>query len=106
VARLNGFVRERLSRVRRARGDVHPAALFALGYGLLELVEGTRLWLDQLWAEYLTVIATSILIPFEIYELVRHPSVWKGGGIAVNIAIVIYLAQLLRRRMAAASTGT
>ena len=75
------------------------AATFALGYGLLELVEGTGLWLDQLWAEYLTVIATSLLIPFELYELVRHPSVWKAGGIIVNVAIVIYLIHLLRQRL-------
>src|SRR5262249_22844041 len=30
-------------------------------------------WLDQLWAEYLTVIATPLLIPFEIYALVIRP---------------------------------
>jgi uncharacterized membrane protein (DUF2068 family) len=75
------------------------AALFALGYGALELVEGTGLWLDQLWAEYLTVIATSLLLPFEVYELVRRPSVWKAGGIVVNVAIVVYLVYLLRRRV-------
>jgi uncharacterized membrane protein (DUF2068 family) len=78
--------------------EIRVAAIIALGYGLLELVEGTGLWLDQLWAEYLTVIATSLLIPFELYELVHRPSVWKAGGIAVNVAIVGYLAHLLRRR--------
>jgi len=78
--------------------EVKVAALFALGYGILELVEGTGLWLDKLWAEYLTVIATSLLVPFELYELVRRPSVWKAGGIVVNVAIVGYLAHLLRRR--------
>src|SRR3954451_20978549 len=78
------------------------AATFALGYGLLELVEGTGLWLDQLWAEYLTVIATSLLIPFELYELVLHPTLWKAGGALVNVLIVIYLAWALRRRRAAA----
>jgi len=78
--------------------EIRIAAIIALGYGLLELVEGTGLWLEQLWAEYLTVIATSLLIPFELYELVRRPSVWKAGGIVVNVAIVVYLAHLLRRR--------
>ena len=78
--------------------EVRIAALFALGYGALELVEGTGLWLDQLWAEYLTVIATSLLIPFELYELVRHPSALKAGGLLVNLAIVAYLVHLLRRR--------
>jgi uncharacterized membrane protein (DUF2068 family) len=75
--------------------------LAALGYGALELVEGAGLWLDQLWAEYLTVIATSLLIPLELYELVRKPSLLKAGGIAVNLAIVAYLAWNLRRRLRA-----
>src|SRR5207248_4315224 len=40
--------------------ELRIAAIVAIGYGVLELVEGTGLWLDQLWAEYLTVIATSL----------------------------------------------
>jgi len=79
--------------------ELRIAAIVAIGYGVLELVEGTGLWLDQLWAEYLTVIATSLLLPFELYELVHRPSVWKAAGIAVNLAIVAYLAYLLRRRV-------
>jgi uncharacterized membrane protein (DUF2068 family) len=79
--------------------EIRVAALFALGYGVLELVEGTGLWLDQLWAEYLTVIATSLLIPLEVYELVRHPTALKAGGILVNLLIVAYLVHLLRRRL-------
>jgi uncharacterized membrane protein (DUF2068 family) len=66
----------------------------------LELVEGIGLWLDQLWAEYLTVIATSVLIPYELYELVLKPSLLKAAGIAVNIAIAAYLARMLRQRLA------
>jgi uncharacterized membrane protein (DUF2068 family) len=79
--------------------ELRVAAIVAIGYGVLELVEGTGLWLDQLWAEYLTVIATSLLLPFEFYELVHRPSVWKAAGIVVNLAIVAYLAYLLRRRV-------
>lgn len=86
--------------------ELRIAALFALGYGVLELVEGTGLWLDQLWAEYLTVIATSLLIPFELYELVHHPSVLKAGGLVVNLAIVAYLVHLLRRRRHGSSVAT
>jgi uncharacterized membrane protein (DUF2068 family) len=56
------------------------------------------LWLDQLWAEYLTAIATSLLIPFELYEPVHSPSIWKALGLAANIAIVAYLVWLLQRR--------
>ena len=79
--------------------EVRVAAVVALGYGLLELVEGTGLWLDQLWAEYLTVVATSLLIPFELYELAHHPTALKAAGLAVNVLIVAYLVYLLRRRL-------
>ncbi len=79
--------------------EVRIVGIGALGYGVLELVEGTGLWLDQLWAEYLTVIATSLLIPVEIYELVRNPTVWKAGGLAINVLIVIYLVHVLRQHL-------
>jgi uncharacterized membrane protein (DUF2068 family) len=79
--------------------ELRVAAVFAFGYGLLELVEGTGLWLDKLWAEYLTVVATSLLIPLELYELVRHPTALKAGGLVVNGLIVAYLVHLLRRRL-------
>jgi uncharacterized membrane protein (DUF2068 family) len=79
--------------------ELRVFGVLAIGYGALELVEGTGLWLDRLWAEYLTVIATSVLIPFEVYELVHRPSLWKAAGIAVNVAIVAYLIRLLRRRL-------
>jgi uncharacterized membrane protein (DUF2068 family) len=57
---------ERLHRLRAH--ELRIAALAAIGYGTLELVEGVGLRLDQLWAEYLTLIATSLFIPFELYE--------------------------------------
>ena len=72
----------------------------AIFYGVLETVEGGGLWLEKLWAEWLTVIATSLLIPLELYELARKPSLLKAAGTAVNIAIVAYLAVRLRRRLA------
>ena len=47
------------------------------------------------------MIATSLLIPFELYELARNPTLWKAGGVLVNVAIVVYLGLALRRRLAA-----
>jgi len=80
-------------------GTVMITGIAAICYGVLETVEGTGLWLEKLWAEWLTVIATSLLIPLELYELVHKPSLLKAGGTAVNIAIVAYLARRLRRRL-------
>src|SRR5207253_9444998 len=77
-------------------GEVTLFGLGALGYGALELVEGVGLWLRQRWAEWLTVVATSLLIPLEVFELFRNPSVLKAGGLAVNVVIVVYLARVVR----------
>jgi uncharacterized membrane protein (DUF2068 family) len=95
-----GFVHKIVEHLHRLTSDqVKIAAFFAVGYGALELVEGVGLWLDKLWAEYLTVIATSLLIPFEVYELVHKPGPVKAAGIVVNVLIVIYLAVRLRTRV-------
>jgi uncharacterized membrane protein (DUF2068 family) len=95
------FIHHLIDRLHRLHAStIVITGIAALGYGVLELVEGVGLWLDQLWAEFLTVIATSLLIPFEIYELIHKPSLIKAGGIVVNIAIVAYLVYALRRRLA------
>jgi uncharacterized membrane protein (DUF2068 family) len=43
------------------------------------------------------VIATSLLVPLELYELARRPSALKAAGLALNILIVAYLIRLVRR---------
>lgn len=98
-----------LHRIVEKLHQLHPGTLLvagigALAYGGLELVEGVGLWLDKLWAEYLTVIATSLLVPVELYELARKPTLLKAVGITVNLAIVVYLARRLRERVRAEST--
>jgi uncharacterized membrane protein (DUF2068 family) len=98
------FLHRIVTRLHRLRShDLRIIGVAAIGYGALELVEGVGLWLDQLWAEYLTVIATSLLIPFELYELSIRPTPWKAGGILVNMLIVTYLVVALRRRLAGSS---
>jgi uncharacterized membrane protein (DUF2068 family) len=95
------YLHELISRLHRLRpSELRTAGIVAIGYGALELVEGTGLWLDQAWAEYLTVVATSLLVPLEVYELVHRPSVLKAGGLIVNVLIVAYLVYALRQRRA------
>jgi uncharacterized membrane protein (DUF2068 family) len=62
-----------------------------LAYGVLELVEGIGLWLAKRWAEYLTVIATSVFLPYEIYELTRSVTATKVVAFLINVAAVVYL---------------
>jgi len=44
--------------------------------------------LRKRWAEWLTVIATSLLVPLVLYELVRRATALKTVGLTVNILIV------------------
>jgi uncharacterized membrane protein (DUF2068 family) len=67
-------------------------AISGLAYAALEATEGVGLALRRRWAEYLTVIATGILIPYEAYEVVLHATLFKVGALALNIAVVGYLA--------------
>lgn len=62
-----------------------------LAYGLLQIVEGTGLWYQKRWAEYLAVVATSAFIPLEIFELTHKITFLRAGALVVNIAAVLWL---------------
>jgi uncharacterized membrane protein (DUF2068 family) len=65
-------------------------------YAALFLTEGTGLWLLKRWAEWFTVIITGSLIPIEVYEILRRPSVIKVLATLVNVAVVWYLIHRIR----------
>ena len=50
------------------------------------------LYLRKPWARWFTIIATSSLIPIEVYEIVRKPDLTRVLVLAANVAIVAYLA--------------
>ena len=62
-----------------------------LVYGAMEGVEAVGLWYMKRWAEYLTFIATTVLLPLEVYELAKKVSATKVIGFVLNLAVVIYL---------------
>ncbi len=67
-------------------------AVSAIIYAALEATEGIGLAMRRRWAEYLTVIATGILIPYEAYEVATRPTLFKAGALLLNLAVVGYLA--------------
>ena len=71
---------------------INVLAIGAIAYALLEGTEGVGLAMRRRWAEYLTVIATSIAIPYELYEVFRHVTLLRVGALLLNIAVVGYLA--------------
>ncbi len=72
-------------------GALREVGAALLGYGLLEGVEAVGLWYTKRWAEYLTFIATVVLLPLEVYELLERVSALKVIGFIINIAVVVYL---------------
>jgi uncharacterized membrane protein (DUF2068 family) len=60
-------------------------------YALLEGAEAVGLWWQKRWAEYLTFIATAVLLPLEIYELTHTVTPFKVIAFIINVAIVVYL---------------
>jgi uncharacterized membrane protein (DUF2068 family) len=65
--------------------------LAATAYALLEASEAVGLWMGKRWAEYLTFVATSVLLPFEIWELSISVTTLKLIAFAINVAVVVYL---------------
>ena len=49
------------------------------------------------WGEYFAVVATSLFLPLEIYELVDKVTVLRVGAFVLNVAAVLYL--LLSKRL-------
>jgi uncharacterized membrane protein (DUF2068 family) len=82
-------------------GNLTPNRMKQLGvgsfiYAALFLTEGIGLWMVKRWAEWFSVIITSSLVPFEIYEIHRHPSPIKILVLIFNIAVVAYLIYRIR----------
>src|SRR5208282_63830 len=70
---------------------VRDIAIGSFIYAALFLTEGIGLWLVKRWAEWLTAIITSSLVPVEVYEIYRRPTGPKVLLLMINIAVVGYL---------------
>lgn len=73
------------------RSSLLATAAAVAAYGILEGVEAVGLWLAKRWAEYLTLLATALFLPVEVYELVHTVSPLKLVTFLINLAIVVYL---------------
>lgn len=69
----------------------------AFAYGALKLVEGVGLLKEKVWAEYLTLGASLVFLPWEVFEIFEHPNIWRFGILAGNLLIVAYLLWILGR---------
>jgi uncharacterized membrane protein (DUF2068 family) len=72
-----------------------------VAYTAVALIEGIGLWMRRTWAEWLTVVFTASLIPFELWELIKHPPGHRlpiAATLFLNAIIVAYLVWFIRRQ--------
>jgi uncharacterized membrane protein (DUF2068 family) len=75
--------------------QIYVMSIIAFFYSALLFTEGLGLWFQKRWAEYLTAIATALLLPLEIYELYEKFTWVRIVILAINVFIVWYLATRL-----------
>jgi len=85
--------------------QLREAGLGAFAYSALALVEGIGLMLEKTWAEYLTVGLTVSFLPWELYELVKRPDLVRLTLLLANLAVLVYLLWLLRKKKREAAHG-
>jgi uncharacterized membrane protein (DUF2068 family) len=72
-------------------GTIRVLAILLICYAAIEIVEGIGLWQARRWGEYFAFVATSLGLPYEVYELVMKFSATKLVLFAINLALVLYL---------------
>jgi uncharacterized membrane protein (DUF2068 family) len=74
-------------------GSIKFVARVEIVYGILLCTEGYGLLMRRKWAELLTICATSLPIPYELYELIERPRLAKIFIVALNVGVVVFLYQ-------------
>jgi uncharacterized membrane protein (DUF2068 family) len=67
-------------------------------YAGLDLIEGTGLYLEKVWAEYLTLAITASFLPWEIFEVLRRVTWIRASLLAVNALVFFYLLKVVVER--------
>lgn len=78
--------------------DLRITGLLSFAGGLVYAIEGTGLMLRKVWAEYITVVLTTLGLPWEIFEMAKRFTMWKASIFFANVLVLAYLIWLLRRK--------
>jgi uncharacterized membrane protein (DUF2068 family) len=94
----NHFVAEVLARATNVTPRrLHELGVIAFVYSALFLAEGIGLWSLKRWGEWITVLITCSLLPFEIYELWHRFTLPRAAVLLINAGITWYLVTRLNK---------
>ena len=95
----NEFIGALLSKLQLVHTkELKEISALGAGYATLFLIEGTGLLFRKRWAEWLTIVATSSLMPLEAYELIKEFTAVRLLALLVNAAVVLFLIYLVRQK--------
>lgn len=70
----------------------------AFCYAALGFAEGIGLYLEKIWAEYLTLLITASFLPWEIYEVLHRLTPIRISLLTINTLVLLYLLKLVVER--------
>ena len=76
--------------------DTRLVSLAALAflYAAVRLIEAYGLWHMRVWAEWFAIVAGSVFLPVEVYEIYRRATWMRGIVLLTNLFIVAYLVNV------------
>lgn len=71
------------------------AARVAFAYAALRFTEAYGLWRERTWAECVAFVSGTLLLPWEIREVLRGITFWRFALLIGNVAIVLYMLYVI-----------
>src|SRR5439155_4125624 len=88
IDRDNQFIGALLSKLQLVHTkELKELSALGAAYAALFLTEGTGLLFRKRWAEWLTIVATSSLMPFEVYELLKQFTAFRLVALLANAVV-------------------
>ena len=68
-------------------------------YAGVDLIEGVGLYLEKVWAEFLTLLITASFLPWELFQILKRFTVSRVSLLVVNAIVFLYLLKLVSERI-------
>ena len=65
--------------------------LILLLLGITKMIGSAGLWYKKHWGLDILIVVTILLLPFEVYAIITHPSLTKTAYFIINFFIALYL---------------
>jgi uncharacterized membrane protein (DUF2068 family) len=88
--RLSRVFLEAAARMTDAR--LWGLAAAAAAYASVRFTEAWGLWARRVWAEWFALLSGALYMPWEILKIAERPNAFHLGVLAINLAIVAYMA--------------